>query len=425
MIENSKGYEKSSYSLEDLEALRDGKGFIDLTNIGLALTEESRNIIGNQDRIKNWVDFNGTKALLKGEIALDENDKNYGIYAELITEEIAKELGLPAAHYDLVKMKDEKGKEVLGVLSVEMTDENGEKPERIESLNAIIGNVPSADDIHVDISDYETTVEKLEIALEREGYSEENIKEVMVEYKKRMAFILLTADQDKHPENISFFINKDENGKQYIKLAPVFDSESALMLDMSDSTIEKLLGDYEGLMQAVGNAYPKIGVGLSREDGGLGEYWADTMDRIIDDDDLYDYFYEMAENSIDMDDILDRVENRIHAPLPDNVRLMAKYTVQSRQEEMGQVLDGSYLDKHNSNEIQGNKVLDNIKRNSEKKEEIVEPSNLLEKIKDDSEKASIGTADLTAFMRSIGLQMNFGKTTDKENADLEKEDEEK
>ena len=90
MIENSKGYEKSSYSLEDLEALRDGKGFIDLTNIGLALNEESRNIIGNQDRIKNWVDFNGTKALLKGEIALDENDKNYGIYAELITEEIAK-----------------------------------------------------------------------------------------------------------------------------------------------------------------------------------------------------------------------------------------------------------------------------------------------------------------------------------------------
>ena len=102
-------------------------------------------------------------------------------------EVIAKELGLPAAHYDLVKMKDETGKEVLGVLSVEMTDENGEKPERIESLNAIIGNVPSADDIHVDISDYETTVEKLEIALEREGYSEENIQEVMIEYKKRIA----------------------------------------------------------------------------------------------------------------------------------------------------------------------------------------------------------------------------------------------
>ena len=77
---------------------------------------------------------------------------------------------------------------------------------------------------------------------------------------------------------------KDKNGNQNIKLAPVFDSEAALMLDMSKSTIEKLLLDYEGLMQAVGNAYPKIAVGLSREDGGLGEYWADTMDRIIDDD---------------------------------------------------------------------------------------------------------------------------------------------
>mgnify|MGYP003298888346 CR=1 FL=1 len=33
---------------------------------------------------------------------------------------------------------------------------------------------------------------------------------VMNDYKKRMAFILLTADQDKHPENISFFINRNE-----------------------------------------------------------------------------------------------------------------------------------------------------------------------------------------------------------------------
>lgn len=424
MIENSKVYEKSSYSLNDLESLRDENGFIDLTNIGLRLTEESRNIIGNQNRVKNWVDFNGTRALLKGEIMLDENDKNYGIYAELITEEIAKELGLPAAHYDLVKMKDEVGKEVLGVLSVEMTDDKGLKPERIESLNALIGNVPSADDIHVDISDYDTTVEKLEKALQKEGYSEENIQEVMNEYKKRMAFILLTADQDKHPENISFFINRNEDGNQYIKMSPVFDSEAALLLDMSKSTIEKLMSDYEGLMQAVGNAYPKIAVGLSREEGGLGEYWADTMDKIIDDDELYDYFYEMAENSIDMDDILDRVEQRINAKLPDNVRLMAKYTVKSRQEEMAQVLDGSYIDKHNSNEVQGNKVLDNIKRNSEKKEDVV-PSNLLGKIKDDSEKASIGTADLTAFMRSIGLQINFGKTSDKSNEDLEQDDKEK
>lgn len=418
MIENSKIAEKSSYSLEDLETLRDSKGFIDLTNIGLELTDESRNIIGNQDRIKNWVDFNGTRALLKGEISLDEQDKNYGIYAELITEEIAKELGLPAAHYDLVKMKDKNGKEVLGVLSVEMTDENQRVPERIESLNGLIGNVPSADDVHVDISDYETTVIKLEEALKREGYSEDNIQKVMTDYKKRMAFIILTADQDKHPENISFFINKDENGNQYIELAPVFDSEAALMLDMSESTIEKLLEDYEGLMQAVGNAYPKIAVGLSREDGGLGEYWADTLDRIIDDDDVYDYCFSLADNSLDMDEILDRVEARINAPLPDNVRMMAKYTVESRQTEMVQVLDGSYIDMHNSNEVKGNRVLDNIKRNTE----AVKPETILGKIKSDSEQAEVGTADLTTFMRAIGLQMNFGKTSKEEEVVVDDEE---
>ena len=76
---------------------------------------------------------------------------------------------------------------------------------------------------------------------------------------------------------------------------------------------------------------------------------------------------------------------------------------------------------YKTNAEERKETANNIFANVEKKEEIVEPSNLLEKIKDDSEKASIGTADLTAFMRSIGLQMNFGKTTDKENADLEKE----
>lgn len=419
MIENSKIAEKSSYSLEDLESLRDSKGFIDLTNIGLKLTDESRNIIGNQDRIKNWVDFNGTRALLKGEISLDEQDKNYGIYAELITEEIAKALNIPAAHYDLVKMKDKDGKDAFGVLSVEMTDENQKIPERIESLNALIGNVPSADDIHVDISDYETTVIKLEEALVREGYSEDNIQKVMTDYKKRMAFIILTADQDKHPENISFFVNKDENGKQYIEIAPVFDSEAALMLDMSESTIKKLLEDYEGLMQAVGNAYPKIAVGLSREDGGLGEYWADTLDRMIDDDDeIYDYCFRLSDNSLDMDEILDRVEKRINAPLPDNVRMMAKYTVESRQAEMDQVLDGSYIEMHNSNEVKGNSVLDKIKRNAEP----AKPEALLGKIKSDSEQAEVGTADLTAFMRAIGLQMNFGKTNKEDDLVVDEEE---
>ena len=140
---------------------------------------------------------------------------------------------------------------------------------------------------------------------------------------------------------------------------------------------------------------------------------------IDDDDEIYDYCFTLSDNSLDMDEILDRVEKRINAPLPDNVRMMAKYTVESRQAEMDQVLDGSYIEMHNSNEVKGNGVLDKIKRNAEP----AKPEALLGKIKTDSEQAEVGTADLTAFMRAIGLQMNFGKT-DKED-DLVVDEEEK
>lgn len=133
-------FEQSEYSLKDLEQFRDENGFIDLSKTGITLSNESREYIGNQDRIKNWVNFNGTKAIIKGE-ALFEGEKNYGIYAELIIEELAKKMGIPAAHYDLVKILDENGNVVPGVISVSMVDRD--KDERLESLHAIIGDEPN------------------------------------------------------------------------------------------------------------------------------------------------------------------------------------------------------------------------------------------------------------------------------------------
>ena len=98
---------KSEYSIEDLEQFRDEHGFIDLSKAGIKFTIESREIEGNPYRDKNWVNFAGKKALIKGEAKIDD-ESNYGIYAELIVEEISKYFGRDTAHYDLIKYKDEK-----------------------------------------------------------------------------------------------------------------------------------------------------------------------------------------------------------------------------------------------------------------------------------------------------------------------------
>lgn len=383
-------FEQSEYSLEDLEQFRDENGFIDLTKSGLTLSENSREYIGNQERIKNWVDFNGTKAIIKGE-ALFEGEENYGIYAELIIEEIAKKMGIPAAHYDLVKVKGPDGQIVNGVLSVSIVDRD--KDERLESLHAIIGDEPRNPYQQEDTTGFEFTVERLREVLLKEGFGPEVVENLISDYKKRTAFYLRTADADKHTENVAFIRGKDENGNPTIRLSPVFDSESALLMDISKSTIDKLMDDGIAILQTVGGIYPRIAVCRERDDGGIGEPWADTLETLIEDDEMYDYVTEMMDSPIEMDEILDNVEKRIGAKLPIQVREISKAAFNFRGDEMYQVLDGSYLDLHQTSKKTGNPILESLVGKSSK---------------------TVGTTDLSSLLGSLGIQMNLGKTdTDK------------
>lgn len=385
-------FEQSEYSLEDLESFRDENGFIDLSQAGITLSEKSREYIGNQDRIKNWVNFNGTKAIIKGE-ALFMGEKNYGIYAELIVEEIAKKMGIPAAHYDLVKMIDENGNEVQGVLSVSVVDRD--KDERLDSLHSIIGEQPYDPKQQGDTTGFEYTVDKLRSTLLEQGFEESQVENLILDYKKRTAFFLRTADADKHPENVAFIRGIDEAGKPTIEMAPVFDSESALLLDINKSTIDKLMGDGIGILQTVGGIYPRIAVCKEIDEGGLGEPWADTLEALIEDDEVYDYITEVIGQPIDMEEILENVETRIGAKLPTQVREISKAAFNFRGEEFEQVLDGSYLDLHESSKTTGNPLLESLVGKSEK---------------------NVGLSDFSSLFQALGLQMDFGKQSQKESS---------
>lgn len=358
-MENNEEFVKSEYSIEDLEQFRDENGFIDLTKTEIAFTAQSREVVGNPDRIKNWVNFNGQKALIKGEAIL-QDERNYGIYAELIVEEIAKQLGVETAHYDLIKTIDEGGNEVYGVLSESVVD--SDKGEQLISLRDIIGDEPIGEGDFVDTTSLDFTIDKLRENLILDGYSENDVEKLIINYKKRLAFSLAVIDTDKHTENIAF-IKKKVDGKDVISICPNFDSESALMLDNDYTTVEMLLSDYFGLQDSVNIAHPRIGTLKSKSKGGHNSFWKDTLEKLYEDDEVLDYCDEELHGTIDMDVVLANVEKRIKARLPENVRYLAKYAFNIRNEEMTKVMSKGIEDTSLDGGFDINALLKNIINN--------------------------------------------------------------
>lgn len=325
----------SQYRLEDLEQFRDKNGFIDLAKAGIEFIEGTREEAGNPSRVKNWIDFQGTKSLIKGEAIRDE-EQNYGIYAELIVEEVAKQVGQKTAHYDLIKFLGEDGKYHQGVLSVSVVETSNEQ---LVTLRDIIGDEPEETSDFIDTTSYEFTIKKLEEELRRDGYDEQNIASVIMEYKKRLVFLLAVIETDQHTENIAFKQRKVE-GRNQIELSPNYDRESAFMLDNDISTIERLLEDYVGLRESVDRAHPRIGTIRSIEDGGFESYWKDTFEALCEDDEVYDYYEQNIRGVIDIEAAMERVEQRTKAPLPEDVKLIVKHAYRIRNEQMEKIMDG-------------------------------------------------------------------------------------
>lgn len=326
---------KSDYTLEDLEEFRDKNGFIDLSLAGIQLTDESRETKGTEERLKNWIDFGGKKVLLRGEVV-----ENYSVYAELIVEEIAKQIGVETAHYDLMKIKDKNGVENFGVLSESIVD-FGE--EDLITLHDLIGDEPSSEDMMEDINfdsatRYEFTIDKLKERLENAEYSEQDINKIILDYNKRLLFGLSVLETDKHSENIAFL--KRTNGDGKIRLSPNYDSEFSLLLERDKKMIEYYVNQPFGVEEEAELQDPKIGVFIEKENGGWGEMWKDTLEKLIENDEIYYYYKNNIQGKVNIESILQRVEKRINAPLPDDVRRMVTRSYYARNECIEQIING-------------------------------------------------------------------------------------
>lgn len=372
---------QSNYSLEDLEDFRDSNGFIDLTSAGIQLTNESREKRGTVDRFKNWVDFNGKKALIRGEVV---DAENYSIYAELIVEEIAKELSIDSAHYDLIKLKDEDGVEKFGVLSESIIDFDKEE---LFSLRDLIGDEPRNPNEKIDYAstvNYQFTLEQLRKRLKSINYSEQDIDKIISDYNKRSLFYLTVLDIDKHPENISFI--KEINGNSNIKLSPNYDSEFSLFLEKDKEMAEFFLDYPSEFGKEMNIQDPRIGTIVSKKDGGWNEMWKDTLELLIEDDEIYDYYNNNIREKINMEEILQKVESRIHAPLPSIVKNIAIKAYNTRNNTIEKIVDGELQPK------QG-------------KQEKLTPNSFLNELISKSTQASIRTGEQIAVGKTMENDM--------------------
>lgn len=95
--------------LEDLENYRDENGYINIDRTGFSGNSDSREIRGSQEREKDWMNLYDASILLRTELFTDDETQNYCNYAELIFEELARQIDFPATRYDLITYKGKKG----------------------------------------------------------------------------------------------------------------------------------------------------------------------------------------------------------------------------------------------------------------------------------------------------------------------------
>lgn len=346
---------KCNISFEELENYRDKEGYINLDELNLEFTEESREKIGNENRIKNWVDFSGVEALIRGECKID-NKRNGGIYSELIVEELAKQAGLETAYYDLVKVKGE-----YGVLSKNiLTHDNDD----LITLQSLIGNTKFNEE-YPEITDYIEVEDKLYKSLKFEELEKDNIRKIMNDFRKQSAFFIMICSIDMHPENISLitYINPETKQKKQ-KLAPIYDTESSLILDIELNILERIQKNGLGLQRNVNMQDPKIAV----LEGEYSELWKNTLDTLLEDDEVYDFVMECYDN-LNIHKAIQNVEKKIKAPLPQVVKTTATYVYEFRKKEIGKIiypeLGESLIGEVYSNEISKKSIDEGIRQGEE------------------------------------------------------------
>lgn len=315
---------KVNASPTDLERFRQDDGYIDLEGLNIEFTTKSREMMGTEFREKNWIDFNGRKALFKETMMIDDVP-NASAYSELIVEKLAKQVEIECAHVDLARKGGKSG-----ILSYSILKDG----EQLYSLDSFIGETCEHAE-YMDIVDLVDMLKKTIDSMKKEGLSKQEIQDMIVEMQKRLAFDMFIGETDRHTENISILADKDGN----LKLAPLYDNEHSLMLDMDNELLENLSKNPIALKRSMDNNDPKISV-IPESDEQVS-LWKYTLDELCGDDDVYEFMMDCYQK-LNIDVAIKEVEEQIHAEIPEHVRTVATKTFEYRKKEIDKVMCMGY-----------------------------------------------------------------------------------
>ena len=325
------------FAFNELANYRKKDGFIDLNHF-LDRRYMEREVRGNDNRQKVWFNIRDGRAMFKA----NEEEHNYAHYSELICCGLARQVGLKTAEYDLATFENEQG-----IITKDMCGPG----EELLTLHELIGEDPVINEDYPDSINIMWVFEALEKKLHSDGYSEKDIDSCLLGLRKQLAFDISVMETDRHTENISFIINKDEKtAKQSIRISPIYDTENALVLYNDPQYMKKIYSSILKTANVANLQDPKMCVipeddeektdDIPKEllpffarlkadvnEGGIyssksEEMWKETLAFLWEDKRVYG-FLENSLNCMNIEDAIEEVEAKIGIEIPEDIKKMS------------------------------------------------------------------------------------------------------
>lgn len=292
--------------IKDLEQYRNEDGYIDIDKTGFVARPEDRELRGSIEREKDWMKLEGTSVLLRTELFKDDEERNFCNYAELIFEELAKQVDYPCAHYDLIQYKGQKG-----VFSQDVR----QLGEEFYTLSEIIGYRGEFQGSSSTPIDFENIMQGFKEMMQNQEFYGEEVLQLSKDFAKMLILDTYCMSTDRHTENCGVIIVPGENGKKHVKLAPLIDNECSLMLDIPIYELEEMNDSAFGIDYRADVQEPLIALSDENSEPGISK-WQDMLEFLAEKDEFFD-FANLCNEKLDIEKAVKSVEIRTGIEIPE------------------------------------------------------------------------------------------------------------